>query len=186
MIKESPVCNAPIVVVLGAPNSESGELSSIAQARIDRAIELALERDDALLLLTGGWGNFNPAPRPHAEYLKDYALSKGIPSHRIILSCHSSSTLEDAAFARDLLEDLEHEGELLVVTSDYHERRTEIVFRSMFPDRALKIIPTFVEISPIELEVILTHETSALEQIAMQGGVIPTLTEIKLSRAQSH
>jgi uncharacterized SAM-binding protein YcdF (DUF218 family) len=186
MIKESPICNSPIVVVLGAPNSPTGELSPIALGRIDRGIDLVFEKDEAILLLTGGYGNFNSAPRPHAEYLRNYALSKGVPDHRIILCTHSSSTLEDAAYARDLLEDLGHEGELYVVTSDYHERRTEIVFSSMFPDRVVKIVSTSVEISPMELEVIVTHETIALEQISMQGGVVTSLNDIKLARARAH
>ena len=186
MIKESPICNSPIVVVLGAPNSPSGELSPIALARINRAIDLVFEKDDSMLLLTGGYGNFNPAPLPHADYLRKYALAHAVPEHRILLCSESSSTLEDAAFARDLLEDLGHEGELFVVTSDYHERRTEIVFTSMFPDRLVHIVPTSVELSPIELEVIITHETNALEQITMQGGVMTSLYQIKLARAASH
>ena len=112
MIKESPICNSPIVLVLGAPNSPSGELSPIAKARIDRAIDLVFEKDESVLLLTGGYGNFNSGPKPHANYLKDYALSRGIPEHRILLCSESSNTVEDAAYARDLLEDLDHEGEL--------------------------------------------------------------------------
>lgn len=186
MMIESPICNSPIVVVLGAPNSPTGELSSIAQGRIDRAIDLVFEKDDSILLLTGGYGNFNSAPRPHSEYLREYALFRGVPDHRILIVTESSSTLEDAAYARDLLEDLGHEGELFVVTSDFHERRTHIVFTSMFPDRTVRIVPTSAEISPIELEVIVTHETNALEEISMHGGVIPSLYQIKLARAQSH
>jgi len=180
MIKESPICSSPIVVVLGAPNSTSGELSPIAEGRMVRAIELLFEKDEALLLLTGGYGNFNSAPRPHAEYLKEYALNHGVPEHRILLCINSSSTLEDAAYAKDLLDDLGHEGEIFVVTSDFHERRTEIVFTSMFPDHAVRIVSTSVKLSPIELEVLVSHETSALEQIAMQGGVATSLTQIKL------
>src|SRR4051812_47111030 len=110
MIKESPICNSPIVVVLGAPNSPTGELSPIAKARIDRAIDLVFEKDEAVLLLTGGFGNFNPAPKPHADYLKEYAISRGVPDHRILVCPESANTVEDAAYARDLLEDLDHEG----------------------------------------------------------------------------
>lgn len=182
MSKESPISNSTIVVVLGAPNSPTGELSLIAKARIDRAIDLVFENDEAVLLLAGGYGNFNPAPLPHADYLRQYALLRGVPEHRILLCSDSSSTLEDAAFAKDLLEDLGHEGELYVVTSDFHERRTEIVFTSMFPDRKVRIVSTSVELSPVELEVIITHETNALERISAQG-VVTSLNEIKQIKA---
>ncbi|MEJ5091165.1 hypothetical protein GEO21_14085 [Sphingobacterium faecium] len=70
-----------VILVLGATNDESGNLSQIATDRLNCVFELCSYNDSCQILCSGGFGGFNPTDLPHATYSKAYLVSKGIPNH---------------------------------------------------------------------------------------------------------
>jgi uncharacterized SAM-binding protein YcdF (DUF218 family) len=109
-----------IIVVLGSPNSEAGELSSIAKERCELALAESAKRPDWKFLLTGGYGaHFNTTDQPHAAYVKRHLVSRGVPAQEIFESVESTNTLQDASLSKPIIM-IYGVPEILVVTSDYH------------------------------------------------------------------
>ena len=128
-----------LIVVLGSPNSEEGELYSIAKARCRLALDEYARRDDWKILLTGGYGaHFNTTDQPHAAYLKDYLTTRGIPEDDIVEFAESTNTIEDASFSKPMVQ-RHRVTTILVITSDYHEDRARYVFEKEFADTDVKI-----------------------------------------------
>ena len=74
-----------ILLVLGAPNDEQGNLSSIARERCDQAIRVYKEHPGYKILLTGGYGpHFNTTSLPHASYTKQYLMAHHVPEEDIL------------------------------------------------------------------------------------------------------
>ncbi len=59
--------------------------------------------------------------------MRDFLVSQGIPSDRILVENAAVSTRENALFVRPLLP--AHPGRVILLTSDYHSRRALAVFR---------------------------------------------------------
>ena len=123
-----------VIVVLGSPNSPTGELYSVARERCEHALDIYLKNPGMKLLLTGGFGpHFNITPKPHAYYLREFLKTRGIPDEDFIGQVESANTREDAAMTKAFVR--EHNiNNVVVVTSDYHLARAQRIFETAFAD----------------------------------------------------
>jgi uncharacterized SAM-binding protein YcdF (DUF218 family) len=128
-----------LIIILGSPNSEVGELSSVAKERCERALAEYAKRPGCRLLLTGGYGaHFNTTAEPHAAYLKRYLVSRGIPTQEILELVESTNTLEDALISKPIV--LKYRvPEIVIITSDYHVDRARYVFQREFAGTGIRI-----------------------------------------------
>jgi uncharacterized SAM-binding protein YcdF (DUF218 family) len=128
-----------MIIVLGSPNSETGQLSSIAKERCELALAEFAKRPNWKFLLTGGYGaHFNITDQPHAAYLKRYLVSRGIPTQEIVDFVESTNTLQDASFSKPIV--LKYgASEIVVVTSDYHVERARYIFEREFAGTGIHI-----------------------------------------------
>jgi uncharacterized SAM-binding protein YcdF (DUF218 family) len=164
--------NYDVIVVLGAPNDASGTLSAVALSRAEKAIAEYGERPGCKLLLTGGFGDrFNTTDKPHAHYVAQHLVRRGVDPGDILDFALSSNTVEDAILVRKILAG-HPVDEIRIVTSDFHCRRAELIFRQAFPDRKVVVLASTVPLPPKEQARRLEHEAQALRQIEQQGGVI--------------
>lgn len=77
------MCFTDIIVVLGSPNSTTGELSTIAKSRLNHCANIY--KTGMRVLCTGGWGeHFNTTETPHSDYAKNYLITKGIPTDNFL------------------------------------------------------------------------------------------------------
>lgn len=160
---------AGLIIILGAPNDDDGHLSPMAQGRVALGYQLYQERQAAgwRLLLTGGFGeHFNRTALPHAAYLQQWLLAHGVPPSDIVEFVLSRHTGEDARLALPIVARL-GVRHLLVVTSDFHLARAELIFRSVFPDDEIEFVgaaylPTC---SPTEQERLVAHEAGRLAEL---------------------
>ena len=128
-----------MIVVLGSPNSETGQLSSIAKERCELALAEYTKRPGWKLLLTGGYGaHFNTTDQPHAAYVQRYLVSRGIPAQDILEFVESANTLQDASFSKPIVQKY-GVSEVVVVTSDYHIDRARYIFEQEFADTSVRI-----------------------------------------------
>ena len=68
-----------IVLTLGAPNDEQGNLSPMAVDRLECTLGLYLHNDDVKILCTGGFGeSFNTTNHPHAYYSKRFLQIRNV------------------------------------------------------------------------------------------------------------
>lgn len=155
-----------LVVILGSPNDERGKLSRMAQGRVALGYQyyLARKADGWKLLLTGGFGeHFNRTVLPHAHYLQQWLLAQGVPAQDIVAFALSRHTGEDARLARPIVERA-GARHLMVVTSEFHLARAELIFRAVFPEYSLAFAgaPYLSTCSPAEQERLLAHEAQRL------------------------
>ena len=163
-----------IIVVLGSPNSDAGELSSIARERCRLALRLHRRHPRFAILPTGGFGpHFNPTTRPHGAYLAEELVRLGVPATRLLAPIESSNTVEDATLSRPVIEAL-GPRRVLVVTSDYHVARARFVFARVF-DLDLEWHATRTDVTGCteDLDALRAHERRALMQLETRGLRVP-------------
>ncbi|MBD3305598.1 hypothetical protein GF339_04370 [candidate division KSB3 bacterium] len=155
-----------IIIVLGAPNHDQGRLSSLARERCDQAIALAQTHPGYKILLTGGYGeHFNRTSNPHAWYTRNYLLARQIPAHVLLGWVESSNTIEDAELSWPVVEQ-SGVTQVIVVTSDFHVKRAEYLFRQTFPAHIhLSFSGSQTHLPPEELARLSQHEHEALSRI---------------------
>lgn len=162
--------NTEILLVLGAPNSPEGLLSSIAISRLDTCFSI-YQQERSYILLTGGYGaHFNTTDKPHAWYGRQYLKGKGVPSHKILESVESSSTIEDATLSKPLITTLQP-SRLTIITSEFHLQRAAFIFCDVYqhilPLRFMAA-PSY-ELRLEELQALIKHEAKALQNLISNG-----------------
>lgn len=161
-----------MIVVLGSPNSRAGELYRVAKARCELALAEYAKRPGWKILLTGGYGpHFNTTERPHAAYLKDYLVKRGVPEQAIAEFAESVNTLQDASLSKLIV--LKYNvPEILVITSDYHLDRARYVFGREFTDTGVQIeflaSETDEETCEFDLKSQKRHEQEALVRLKIK------------------
>ncbi len=96
------------VIVLGAQVRPDG-ISNSLKRRLDKAIEYAQDNPETIFVLSGGKGPDEPVSE--AEAMRDYMVYNGISQDKILLEANSTSTVENIAYSR------------LVIESDRTERK---------------------------------------------------------------
>ena len=99
-----------------------------SMTRIHKALELYEEGKVKTFLLSGGIGPLSlDRETPEAEIFRQFLVKRGVPKERILVENRSRNTIENIDFSVELLKSLGYDLEktsFLVVTNDYHMRRT--------------------------------------------------------------
>jgi uncharacterized SAM-binding protein YcdF (DUF218 family) len=156
----------PIIVVLGAPNDETGQLLPTARERALAALRVYRAEPSSRLLLTGGQGaHFNTAPRPHHEYVARFLAAEGVPAAAIMAGVPSSNTVEDARLSAERLANEPVPLVLKLVTSDFHLARARLLFEQAFPAARIELHAAPAGLPPGELARALEHEARAIARL---------------------
>ncbi len=162
-----------IVIILGSPNDDKGNLSDIAIGRNTKGIEEYRNHEGYKILVTGGFGNhFNTTDKPHAYYAKQFLLKKGVPKNDILEFAESHDTVEDALLSK-LIVDKYGTKDLVIVTSDFHVGRVRYIFERIFPDHNLEFSVVKTSYNRERYKVLNAHEKRELEKLVRDG--IPNL-----------
>ena len=124
-----PAENVPYVVVLGA--AVYGETPSLSlENRIRRAIEYLEENPEVKAVVSGGQGAGEDISE--AECMRRYMVAHGIDESRILLEEHSTSTMENLAYAKAVIEKDGGSAErIVIVSSGYHLYRAKAMASSL-------------------------------------------------------
>ena len=156
-----------ILVVLGAPNSVLGELSTISISRLNYCLEHFNKKKR--ILCTGGFGaHFNITKIPHAIYAKEYLLEQGISTASFLPSALSSNTVEDAVKIKSIISKLNN-IKLNIISSDYHLKRVEYIFNEILKEYSKTYIGVTSNLDSKTLAVLNQHEKESLESILKKG-----------------
>lgn len=154
-----------IILVLGSPNDENGNLSQIAINRLECAFSLYQNNDDAKFLLTGGFGeHFNITLDPHASYAQKFLIEKGVDKDDFLEFALSSNTFDDFEKSK-LIINKEAFDLLMVVTSDFHMERVRIIYNKIIKYPDVLFIPAVSTFSQYELDKLLEHEKNAINRL---------------------
>lgn len=118
------------IVVLGCRVMPSGEPSPALARRAQRAAALWREERAPIVVTTGGLGDFPPTEARAAAAI---ARAHGVPDAAIVLEEASTSTEENARFARALV----GADRVLLVTDGFHAPRSARIFRRHFREVAV-------------------------------------------------
>ncbi len=118
------------IVVLGCRVTSDGEPSRALARRARRAAQLWAEGRAPILVMTGGVGDHPPS---EARAAAAVARRLGVPESAIVLEEASTSTAENARFARTLVT----ATRVLVVTDAFHAARAARIFRRHFGEVAM-------------------------------------------------
>lgn len=158
-----------IIVVLGSPNSESGELSEIALNRLNRTLSFYKINKSYKILCTGGFGqHFNTTSLPHAQYAADYLKRRGVPADDILEYVISSNTVEDALKAKPVVQHYQPQN-LVIITSDFHIERASILFSRHLPDHNLIFVEAPSTLDENTLQKLREHEQNAIKKLFGKG-----------------
>ena len=90
------------LIVLGAKVRED-DISASLKHRLDKAIRFAQEHPETKLILSGGQGKDEPTTE--AQAMAEYLQYNGIAPEQILLEGQSTSTRENLAFSKALIEE---------------------------------------------------------------------------------
>lgn len=125
----------------------------------EKAVELYLEKWSALIIFSGGLGNFTLGywEEAEADIFARKAISMGVPEKNILIENKSSNTGENIRFTRELLKKRNINPEsFILIQKPYMERRTMATFLNEWPQKK-----DFVVTSPqIAFEKYCTKEIS--------------------------
>jgi uncharacterized SAM-binding protein YcdF (DUF218 family) len=119
LINPSTIATADVAIVLSGGSGD----------RVEKAVSLLNQNKVRRLLMTGG-PRFNSS---EAASMKNYAISLGVPEDKISLEERAQSTYENATFTKPIIKNWGVKS-IIVVTSDYHTRRSHLVFKNVYGD----------------------------------------------------
>lgn len=180
--RPSCLANRPIVLLGGGVDSrvqKSSQVEYMAPAtfvRANTAAQLAMEFSEAPILVAGG------ALRvvTEAQVMGHYLRKVGVQAQRIHEEGESSNTFENARNIRELIDQLELDGHINLITSALHMKRAKAVFEKqglivcpVAVDRqGIKNVPIYAlwpQISAMNRFDLLLHEQLALLLYKVRG-----------------
>lgn len=121
-----------IIIVLGNFMDESSKLNHESCSRLDLAVKLFTNNKFSLILTTG-WDYNGIYIEAIADSMKTYILKNSNISHeQVITEKHARDTVGDAIFTKINFVKRKELKNLLVVTSDYHVKRTKKIFSFVY------------------------------------------------------
>jgi uncharacterized SAM-binding protein YcdF (DUF218 family) len=157
------------IIILGSTNEPSGQLSSIAISRCEKALFEYRNLNTAVLadykiLCTGGFGErFNQTDTAHGKHLQYYLEQRGVPSSAFIEVALSTYTLEDATLAKAIIE--KHKiKQVILITSEFHMTRAKLLFNHVFPAVKFTYAEAVTVLPNIEYEKLTQHEKIAIKR----------------------
>ena len=121
------------VIVLSHLMNIHGQLGNESKSRAKLAYKIFTSIDSKSLILTLGWDYRDDSNIPIAISMRDYLISQGIDSKKIMIDINSRDTVGDAIFSKINFYDKYLFKELHIVTSDYHTERTKFIFEKIIP-----------------------------------------------------
>lgn len=121
------------IVVLGFIYQKDGPLHDMFTGRLDRAIRLYKKGMAKKMILSGGvTGKEHKDSESGEMYV--YMRGKGIGEDTLLIENKSLNTIGNAVFSKLLIkkDSRFRDPSLLIVTSDYHVRRSRFIFRRIF------------------------------------------------------
>ena len=116
--------------------------------RTERAVELLKEGYADYLILSGGKVYDDVTM---AELMKNHAIKLGVDESKILIDDEAATTNENADFTADIIEENNFKS-VIVVTSDYHTRRSKLAMEKALEDILIDGDKVSVSVTPSKEE----------------------------------
>ena len=116
--------------------------------RTEKGVELLKEGYADYLILSGGKVYDDVTM---AELMKNHAIKLGVDESKILIDDEAATTNENADFTADIIEENNFKS-VIVVTSDYHTRRSKLAMEKALEDTLIDGEKVFVSVTPSKEE----------------------------------
>ena len=119
------------VIILGGFTSVDRDGKGFFNGASDRFIEGVKLYNTGFakkILISGGNGNLVPGVYKEAAWVKTQLLAFNVPDSNIVVESNSRNAIENAAYSKVLLQKMGLKPPYLLVTSDFHMRRAQMLF----------------------------------------------------------
>lgn len=116
------------VVVLGCKVNPNGP-SVMLTTRLEAAYTYLTENPDAVCILSGGQGTDEHISEAQAMY--DWLTERGIDKNRLYIEDKSTSTRENLAFSKEIIDRNGLCGKITVITNEFHQYRAKKVAKAL-------------------------------------------------------
>ncbi len=158
-----------IIVILGSPNDDEGNLSDISLGRLREGIEQYKKHQGYKILCTGGFGeHFNRTKTPHAKYALNYLISQKIPETDLLEIALSYDTVDDAYKAKLIIEK-NKVRKLVIVSSDFHMGRVRHIFERILEGYELKFEAANTCFPEGLKKELISHEEREMRKLEIEG-----------------
>ena len=121
---DNPPDRETTVIVLGCKVNSTGP-SLMLQSRIDAAYEFLKDNPNAKCIVSGGQGDDEHISEAKCMY--DELVKMGIEKDRIYMEDKSSTTRENIAFSKKIIEKEGLCKDITIVTNDFHQYRASVI-----------------------------------------------------------
>ena len=121
------------IIVLANEMDIEGNLNKESLSRVKLAFD-SFSINKTAPLITCGWNYRKDSNLFIGNVMKNYAIELGVPSEKIICEINSRDTVGDAFFTKHNVLIKMGWKNMLVVTSNYHVKRTSRVFKFIYGD----------------------------------------------------
>ncbi len=122
-----------VIIILSGGILENASLSDFSVKRAEKGYELFMKGVSNRILISGRWSflyEYEPK-MTEAKAIKEHLLSLGVNKENILLEEQSVDTIGNAYFCKQILAKKRWK-DILVITSDFHVKRTQYVFSKVF------------------------------------------------------
>lgn len=116
--KDTAPDNLDYIIVLGAQMRPDGP-SVVLRYRLDKAADYLKENPETVCIVSGGKGPNETVPE--ADGMRDYLISQGIASSRIITENRSGNTIQNILYSKQLMRS--PDASVGIVTNNFHVYR---------------------------------------------------------------
>ena len=131
--------------------------------RTERAVELLKEGYADYLILSGGTVYDDVTM---AELMKNHAIKLGVDESKILIDDEASTTNENAEFTADIIEENNFKS-VIVVTSDYHTRRSKLAMEKSLENTLIDGEKVSVTVTPSKEEKFTTKWWTSGDSVLM-------------------
>lgn len=117
--KDNSSYDEDTVIVLGY-GVKGGKIPAMLKNRLDKVLEYHTRNPDAVIIVSGGRGDENKPSE--AEVMKNYLVSEGVDSGKIIKEDKSRTTVENLKFSATLVE---KNHTAVLISNTFHIYRSE-------------------------------------------------------------
>lgn len=147
--------NQKVLIVLGC--RVKGDVASVAlEKRAESAYFYLLKNPNSVAILSGGQGK--DENMTEAQCLKNLLVGRGISQERLFLEEMSTSTRQNIAYSKKIIEQNGFSSDVAVATSEYHQLRAKLICKNY----GLNAFAVSSKTKPILLPTFLLRELMAL------------------------
>lgn len=147
--------NQKVLIVLGC--RVKGDVASVAlEKRAESAYFYLLKNPNSVAILSGGQGK--DENMTEAQCLKNLLVGRGISQERLFLEEMSTSTRQNIAYSKKIIEQNGFSSDVAVATSEYHQLRAKLICKNY----GLNAFAISSKTKPILLPTFLLRELMAL------------------------